>query len=91
MSLRSRVKERGQRVIRRDVIVRKHGLNERQELAVGHLLENPDLRIEDFERLCPEVNRRTLQRDLKGMIEQGVLKAKGSARAVAYALRIKGL
>ncbi len=85
------VTERGHRAIRRDVIARKHGLNERQALAVGHLLENPDLRIEDFERLCPKVNRRTLQRDLKDMVDKGVLKTKGSARAVAYALRIKGL
>lgn len=85
------VRERGQRVIRRDVIARKHGLNKRQALAVGHLLENPKLRIEDFERLCPKVNRRTLQRDLKNMVEQGVLKAKGAARASEYALKIKGL
>jgi cell filamentation protein, protein adenylyltransferase len=85
------VKERGQWVIRRDVIARKHGLNERQALAVGHLLENPVLRIEDFERLCPKVNRRTLQRDLKGMVEQRVLKAKGAARAVEYALKVRGL
>jgi Fic family protein len=85
------VRERGQRVIRRDVIVRKYELNGRQALAVGYLLENPKLRIEDFERLCRKVNRRTLQRDLKGMVEQGVLKAKGAARAAEYALKVKGL
>ena len=84
------VTERGRRVIRRDIIARKHGLNERQALAVGHLLENPDLRIEDFERLCPKVNRRTLQRDLRDLVDKGVLKIKGAARAVAYALRING-
>jgi DNA-binding HxlR family transcriptional regulator len=85
------VRERGQLVIRRDVIARKYGLNRRQALAVGYLLENPKLRIEDFERLCRKVNRRTLQRDLKGMVEQGVLKAKGAARAAEYALKVKGL
>jgi Fic family protein len=85
------VRERGQRVIRRDVIARKYRLNRRQALAVGYLLENPKLRIEDFERLCQKVNRRTLQRDLKGMVQQGVLKAKGAARAVDYALKVKGL
>lgn len=85
------VRERGQRIIRRDVIARTHGLNQRQALAVGYLLENPELRIEDFELLCPKVNRRTLQRDLRGMLENGVLKAKGAARAVEYALKVKGL
>jgi hypothetical protein len=68
-----------------DVIERKYGVNWRQVLAVGYLLENPDLRIEDFELLCPE------QPDRRGMLEKGVLKAKGAARAVVYALRIKGL
>ena len=85
------VTARGKRVIRRDVLARKHGLNERQVLALGHLLENPFLRIEDFERLCPMVNRRTLQSDLKAMIDKGVLKGKGAARALSYSLRIRGL
>jgi DNA-binding HxlR family transcriptional regulator len=78
-------------VIRRDVIARKHRLNQRQVLAVGHLLQYLVLRIEDFERLCLKVNRRTLQRDLKAMLKQGVLKAKGAARAVEYALKLKAL
>jgi Fic family protein len=85
------VKDRGERIIRRDVIARKYALNERQGLAIEHLLKNPFLAIEDFERLCPRVNRRTLQRDLKGMLGKGLLKSKGAARAVEYALKIKGL
>jgi len=85
------VTERGRRVIRRDAIVQKHGLSVRQALAVGHLLENPALRIEDYEQLCPDTNRRTLQRDIKGLLEKGVLKLEGSARAVRYKLKIKWL
>jgi DNA-binding HxlR family transcriptional regulator len=38
----------------------------------SRILEHGSLTIQDFERLCPEVNRRTLQRDLKAMIEKGV-------------------
>jgi Fic family protein len=87
----SEVKARGERVIRRDVIAREHDLNPRQILAVEHLLENTELRVEDFEQLCPGVNRRTLQRDLQGLIERRVLKASGAARAVRYRLQIKGL
>ena len=83
--------ERGKRVIRRDVIGREYGLNPRQVLAVGHLLERGDLRIEEFEGLCPGVNRRTLQRDLQSLVQQGVAKAAGAARAVRYKLRIRGL
>jgi Fic family protein len=85
------VTERGKRVIRRDAIVQKYGLSARQALAVGYLLENPVLRIEEYEQLCPGTNRRTLQRDIKGLLERAVLKAEGSVRAVRYKLRIKGL
>jgi len=85
------VTERGKWVIRRDAIAQKHGLSARQALAVGYLLENPVLRIEDYEQLCPGINRRTLQRDIKGLVERGVLKTEGSARAARYKLKIKGL
>jgi Fic family protein len=85
------VTERGKRVIRRDVIAREYGLNPRQALAVGHLLEQAELRVEDLEGLCPGVNRRTLQRDLQGLVQRGVARTAGAARAVRYRLRIKGL
>jgi DNA-binding HxlR family transcriptional regulator len=51
----------------------------------------PPLRMEDLEDLCPGVNRRTLQRDLQGLIKRGVAKSTGAARAVRYRLKIKGL
>lgn len=85
------VTERGKRVIRRDAIVQKYGLSARQALAVGYLLENLAFRIEDYEQLCPGTNRRTLQRDIKALLEKGVLKMEGAARAVRYKLKIKGL
>ena len=85
------VTERGKRVIRRDAIVKKYGLSGRQAEAVEYLLESPVFRIEDYERLCPGTHRRTLQRDIKGLIEKGVLKAEGSARAIHYKLKIKGI
>ncbi len=83
--------ERGKRVIRRDAIAREYALNPRQALAMGLLLERAELRIEELEALCPGVNRRTLQRDLRGLVQQGVAKSVGAARAVRYKLRIKGL
>ena len=83
--------ERGKRAIRRDVIAREYALNPRQVLAVGHLLERNELRIEELEVLCSGVNRRTLQRDLRDLVHQGIVKSIGAARAVRYVLQIKGL
>lgn len=54
-------------------------------------LEKPALRIEDYEKLCPEAGKRTLQRDIKSLIDKGVLRAEGSARSARYILKIKGL
>ena len=87
----SEVSERGRRAIRKDVIVREHRLNPRQSAVVEWLLENPELRLENLAGLFPEVNRRTLQRDLRGLVEAGVLESAGAGRAVFYKLRIKGL
>jgi DNA-binding HxlR family transcriptional regulator len=67
------VRERGEQVIRRDVLVQQHGLNGRQAKALGYLIQHGRLTIQDFEVLCPAVNRRSLQRDLKGMVEKGVI------------------
>ncbi len=67
------VKERGELAIRRDVLIKDHGLSNRQAKALGHILEHGSLTIQDFEKLCHEVNRRSLQRDLKGMVEKRVV------------------
>jgi Fic family protein len=73
------VRERGEQAIRRDVLVKEHRLSDRQAKALGHILEHGSLTIQDFEGLCPEVNRRSLQRDLKALIEKGVVVEKATS------------
>lgn len=72
------VKARGERAIRKDVLVRQHGLSDRQAAAVGHLIEHGRLTIRDYERLCPGRNRRTLQRDLRMLVKEGLLYEAGA-------------
>ena len=81
------VKERGEQVIRRDVLVQKHSLNERQSKALGYLLQNDKLTIQDFENICPDVNRRSLQRDLKGMLDKELVTTEGATNQLVYVLR----
>lgn len=81
------VKERGEQVIRRDVLVQKNSLNERQGKALGFLLQNGTLTIQDFEHLCPAVNRRSLQRDLKGMQDKELVTTEGATNQLVYVLR----
>jgi Fic family protein len=52
------VRERAEQAIRRDVLVKAFGLSERQDMALGFVLENGSLTIQDYEVICPEVNRR---------------------------------
>jgi Fic family protein len=80
------VKARGTVAIRRDVLVREHRLNQRQALAMDWLLERGELRIEELEALCPGVHRRSLQRDLQGLVARGLVKTEGTARATRYLL-----
>ena len=73
------VKARGERTIRRDVLVRQHALSDWQAVALGHLVEHGLLTIQDYEKLCPGQNRRTFQRDLKALLEKGLLAEAGTA------------
>jgi Fic family protein len=81
------VKARGQRAIRRDILVNTHRLNERQAVAVEHLLQAGQLDIRTFESLCPGVVRRTLQRDVAGMEVKGLVRAEGGTNNLVYRLR----
>ena len=80
------VKQRGERIIRRDVMARKHGLNERQGTALDVLLRKGNMHISELEGMCLGVSRRTLQRDLGGLIKLGLIKASGAARQSTYEL-----
>ena len=72
------VRIRGEQVIRRDVLVRQHSLNKRQEGALGLALSNGRFEIIDFESACPAVSKRTLQRDLSGLLAAGLIKEVGA-------------
>ena len=85
------VKARGEQVIRRDIMVREHHLNARQGLVIELLLGQPELRIEELEAFCPGTHRRTLQRDLRSLVERRLLKTIGAARDTRYRLQEKRL
>ena len=53
--------------------MRQHGLSDRQAVALGHVIEHGRLTIQEYERLCPGKNHRTLERDLKALLEKGLL------------------
>ncbi|HXU34709.1 MAG TPA: Fic family protein [Thermoanaerobaculia bacterium] len=78
------VKARGERAIRRDILAREHRLSDRQALALGHVIEHGRLAIPDYEGLCPGTSRRTLQRDLRELVEKRLLAAQGHTNRLEY-------
>ena len=50
-------------------------------------VEHGSLTIGACEALCPDINRRSLQRDLKGMLDKGVLVTEGATNRLEYRLR----
>lgn len=80
------VRKRGEQAIRGDVLIKEHKLSDRQANALSHILEHGSLTIQDFEHLCPEVNRRSLQRDLKAMVDRGLIVAEGETHHLLYRL-----
>ncbi len=80
------VQERGERVIKVDIQTRRHDLNERQRRALRHVLETGSLNIQEFEGLCKGVIRRTLQRDLQGLVKIGLLVSEGATTSLKYRL-----
>ncbi|OGO39936.1 MAG: cell filamentation protein Fic [Chloroflexi bacterium RBG_16_57_9] len=80
------VKERGKQAIRVDMLARDYRLNERQTAAVRYALQEGELSIQDFQDLFPGLSRRTLQRDLKGLIDRQLLVPEGATNRLVYRL-----
>lgn len=54
--------------------------------AIGFLLQDGKLTIQDFESICPDVNRRSQQRDLKGMLDKELISSEGATHHQEYKL-----
>jgi Fic family protein len=63
------VKMKGEQAIRADVIAAGKKLNARQASLVAVFLEQTKLSLADCQKLLPDVARRTLQRDLRRLVE----------------------
>jgi len=72
------VKESGTQAIKLGLLAKEHKLNDRQQAAMEHLSDSGRLTIAEYETLCPKTNRRSLQRDLKEMLELGLMEEIGS-------------
>ncbi|MGB3695048.1 MAG: TetR/AcrR family transcriptional regulator [Spirulinaceae cyanobacterium] len=70
-------------------LVRLYKLNSRQSLILKYATQCQEITIKNCEAMFPDVSRRTLQRDLKGMLEQKLLLPQGSTDQRCYCLNSK--
>lgn len=82
------VQERGERVIRADVLALNHGLSERQRGALRQAMDVGAVTIQELEQLFPDVGRRTLQRDIRELVEKELLVPEGATNRLRYRPRL---
>ncbi|MCH9769827.1 MAG: Fic family protein [Gammaproteobacteria bacterium] len=80
------IKSKSEAVVRIDVITREHQLSDRQAKALNHILQHGELGIKKFEQICPNIPRRSLQRDLKGLINKKIIISEGATNQIVYKL-----
>ena len=80
------VQGKGESLIRLDVLTNQHKLTARQRVAIGLAMAAPAFRVEDFEARCPGIHRRSLQRDLRTLVERQLLVAQGATNRLVYRL-----
>ncbi|MBT3341305.1 MAG: Fic family protein [Planctomycetes bacterium] len=80
------VKSHGESSIRKDSIVLGNGLSARQSIALSYVLTHGKMSIADFQGLCPDVARRSLQPDLQTLVTKHVFQAHGGSSATQYVL-----
>lgn len=61
-------------------------MRSRAFLLEAHHMEHRKLTIQDFEALCPGVNRRSLQRDLQALLVKRLATSSGTTNRQEYRL-----
>lgn len=67
-------------------IAQQYSLNARQQMALANVLTHGKLTIQTFESIYPELSRRTLQRDLRQLVDRDLLQSSGDTNQLLYQL-----
>jgi len=81
------VKEFGKQAIKYDVMAKQRHLSERQQLVVEYITNHGSLTIQEFEKICSGVTRRTLQRELRELVRKNIIEAHGATSSLVYTRR----
>ena len=84
--LRDERQSLGRESIPLNVLCQQYQLSQRQCQALNFAIAQGGLTIQNFEEICPETSRRTLQRELRGMVENNLLLPEGKTNRLYYRL-----
>ncbi len=59
-------------------------LNDRPKEAMRYLKEHKSIKSGNLQEMFPDVSRETLRKDLKDLIERGIIKKTGAKRGTEY-------
>lgn len=82
------VQNRGQEVMKLDILTIQHNLSKREKEAIEQALDQNGLSIKEFQLLFPETSKRTLQRELKHLLDLGLLKVEGATNDRRYLVNL---
>lgn len=83
------VKLLGKQAIEQDILAKQYHLSDRQKLAMQYIAKHGGISIQGFEEICPDVTRRTLQRELKELVDKDILITKGATSNLIYEMHFK--
>ena len=94
------VMKQGEKIILKDTLIQDHRLSKRQAVILEYILENEKLFPKDFEQLVLKMSKvgkhkkdsvkitiRTLQRDLKDMMNKQIIRTQGATHKMFYILK----
>jgi len=80
---------KGTHTMKLDILVAKRKLSKRQKQILQQLLEtNEDFTIQQYESFYPDINRRTLQRDLSDLVEKKLIYQLGEKKVTHYRINL---
>ncbi len=83
------VRSLGKQAIDQDVLAKQYHLSDRQKLAIEYIAKYGGITIQQFENICPDVTRRTLQRELKELTDKNILITTGATSNLIYEMQVK--
>ena len=68
--------------------IEQYHLSDRKKLVIKYISKHGSITIQQFENICPDVTRRTLQRELKELVDKKILIIKGATSNLIYEMNI---